>query len=127
MLEHDIMVVGVVPARLRDAAGLLAMAARLGANPYRVAARLDHWQFGRTVALIVAKVPVEQFRQVRSRLGIVEEELSLQRRPGRPGRRTATPRALTSCRVAVVPDGVLDREVLAELAEGRRFRSAAAA
>jgi hypothetical protein len=44
-----------------------------------------------------------------------------------PGRRTATLRALTSCRVAVVPDGVLDREVLAELAEGRRFRSAAAA
>jgi CRP-like cAMP-binding protein len=57
VLEHDIMVVGVVPAGLRDAAGLLAMAARLGANPYRIAARLDHWQFGPTVALIVARFP----------------------------------------------------------------------
>jgi CRP-like cAMP-binding protein len=126
-LEHDIMVVGVVPARLRDRAGLLAMAARLGANPCRVAARLDHWRFGPTVALIAAKVPVEQFRQVRPRFGMVEEGLSLQRRPGRPGRRTATLRALTPCRVAVVPDRVLDREALAELAEGRRFLPAPAA
>ena len=61
--EHDLVVVGVVPARLRDRADLVAMAAMLGANPYQVAARLDHWRFGPTVALIVAKVPVEQFRQ----------------------------------------------------------------
>jgi CRP-like cAMP-binding protein len=127
VLEHDIMVVGVVPARLRDRAGLLAMASRLGANPYRGAARLDHWRFGPTVALIVAKVPVEQFRHVRPRLGIVEEGLSLERRPGRPGRRTATLRALTSCRIAVVPDGVLDREALADLAERRQFMPSPAA
>ena len=80
MLEHDLVVVGVAPARLRDRADLVAMAA----NPNQVAARLDHWRFGPTVALIVAKVPVEQFRQIRPRLGIVEEGLSLERRPGRP-------------------------------------------
>jgi CRP-like cAMP-binding protein len=127
VLEHDLLVVGVVPARLRDRADLVAMAAMVGANPYQVAARLDHWRFGPTVALIVAKVPVEQFRQIRPRLGIVEEGLSLERRPGRPGRRTATLRALTSCRVAVVPDGGLDREALADLAERRRFMPSSAA
>lgn len=42
MLEHDVMVVGVVPAQLRDRPGLLAMAATLGANPCQVAARRDH-------------------------------------------------------------------------------------
>jgi hypothetical protein len=78
------------------------------------------------VALIAAKLPVEQFRQVRPRLGTIEG-LSLERHPGPVGRRTATLRALTSCRVAVVPDGVLDREALAELAEGRRFLPAPAA
>jgi CRP-like cAMP-binding protein len=127
VLEHDLVVVGVVPARLRDRADLVAMAAMLGANPYQVAARLDHWRFGPTVALTVAKVPVEQFRRIRPRLGIVEEGLSLERRPGRPGRRRATLRALTSCRVAVVPDGVLDREALAALAERRRFMPSPAA
>jgi CRP-like cAMP-binding protein len=128
LLEHDVMVVGVVPARLRDRASLLAMAATLRANPYRVAARLDQWRFGPTVALIAAEVPVEQFRQVRRRLGTIEG-LSLERHPGLVGRRTATLRALTPCRVAVVPDGVgvLDREALAELAEGRRFLPAPAA
>ena len=68
VLEHDLVVVGVVPARLRDRADLVAMAAMLGANPYQVADRLDHWRFGPTVALVVAKVPVEQFRQIRPRL-----------------------------------------------------------
>ena len=75
----------------------------------------------------MAKVPVEQFRQIWPRLGIIEEGLSLERHPGRPGRRTATLRALTSCRVAVVPDGVLDREALADLAERRRFMPSPAA
>jgi len=45
------------------------------------------------------------------------------RRPGRDalaGRRTATLRALTPCRVAVVPEGLLDRDALAELAKGRQ-------
>jgi hypothetical protein len=36
VLEHDLVVVGVVPARLRDRADLVAMAAMLGANPYQV-------------------------------------------------------------------------------------------
>jgi hypothetical protein len=40
-------------------------------------------------------------------------------RGGPAGRRTATLRAVTGCRVAVVPEGLLDREALAELAEGR--------
>lgn len=36
------------------------------------------------------------------------------------GRRTATLRALTPCRVAIAPPDRIDRRVLAELAEGRR-------
>jgi CRP-like cAMP-binding protein len=120
VLEHDLVVVGVVPARLRDRADLVAMAAMLGANPYQVAARLDHWRFGPTVALTVASLPVQRFRQVKPRLGAMAG-LRLTRYPGQVGRRTATLRALTSCRVAVVPDGVLDREALADLAERRRF------
>jgi CRP-like cAMP-binding protein len=126
VLEHDVMVVGVVPAQLRDRAGLLTTAANLGANPYLVAARLDHWRFGPTVALTAAKLPVEQFRQVQPRLATVEGLICV-RRPGWVGRRTATLRAVTSCRVAVVPDGVLDREALAELADSRRFMPAPAA
>jgi CRP-like cAMP-binding protein len=126
VLEHDVMVVGVVPAQLRDRAGLLTTAAPLGANPSWVAARLDHWRFGPTVALIAAKLPVEQFRQVQPRLATVEGLICV-RRPGWVGRRTATLRAVTSCRVAVVPDGVLDREALAELADSRRFMPAFAA
>jgi hypothetical protein len=51
----------------------------------------------------------------------------LTRHPGPADRRTATLRAVTSCRVAVLPDGVLDREALAELAEGRRFMPSPAA
>ena len=47
VLEHDLVVVGVVPARLRDRADLVAMAAMLGANPYQVAARLDTGGSGR--------------------------------------------------------------------------------
>jgi hypothetical protein len=42
VLEHEVMVVGVVPTQLHDRAGLLAMAATLGANPCQVAARRDH-------------------------------------------------------------------------------------
>jgi CRP-like cAMP-binding protein len=126
VLEHDVMVVGVVPAQLRDRAGLLTTAATLGANPYRVAARLDHWRFGPTVALTAAKLPVEQFRQVQPRLATVEGLICV-RHPGRVGRRTATLRAVTSCRIAVVPDGVLDREALAELADSRQFMPAPAA
>jgi hypothetical protein len=59
------------------------------------------------VALIVAKLPVQQFRQVQPRLGTVKG-LSCVRHPGLVGRWTATLRALTSCRVAVVPDGALE-------------------
>jgi CRP-like cAMP-binding protein len=42
VLEHDVMVVGVVPARLSDRTDLLALAAMLGANPHQLAARLDY-------------------------------------------------------------------------------------
>jgi hypothetical protein len=35
-------------------------------------------------------------------------------------RRMATIRAITPCRVAVVLEGLLDRDALAELAKGRR-------
>jgi hypothetical protein len=41
VLEHDVMVVGVVPAQLRDRAGLLTTAATLGAKP-------DRWRPGST-------------------------------------------------------------------------------
>jgi hypothetical protein len=99
---------------------------KLSANPYQVAARLDHWRFGPTVALTVASLPVQRFRQVKPRLGAMVG-LRLTRYPGQVGRRTATLRALTSCRVAVVPDGVLNREALADLAERRRFMPSPAA
>ena len=126
-LQHDVMVVGVIPARVRDRAGLLAtLTATLGVNPYRVAARLDHWRFGPTVAMTAAQMPVEQFRHVQPRLATVEGFIFV-RHPGRVGRRTATLRAVTSCRVAVASADVLDREALAELAEGRRFMPAPAA
>jgi hypothetical protein len=41
VLEHDVMVVGVVPAQLRDRDGLLTTAATLGAKP-------DRWRPGST-------------------------------------------------------------------------------
>jgi hypothetical protein len=65
------------------------------------------------------------FDQVERRLRGVEG-LSVARREGRgtpPGRRTATLRAVTACRVAVVPEGLLDREALAALASQRRRAS----
>jgi CRP-like cAMP-binding protein len=126
VLEHDDMVVGVVPAQLRDRDELLAMAAALDANPFQVAARLDNWRFGPKVAMVVATLPAQRFLKVEPRLGEVAG-LSLTRAPGPAGRRTATLRAMTSCRVAVVPEGALDRAALVELAGGRRFMPAAAA
>jgi CRP-like cAMP-binding protein len=122
VVEHDVMTVGVVPARVRDREELLAtLADILGADPAQLAARFDRG-IGETVALTVAELPVERFRQVEQRLRALEG-LSFARRKGRgapAGRRTATLRAVTSCRVAVVPEGVLDREALAELAASRR-------
>jgi CRP-like cAMP-binding protein len=126
LLEHDDMAVGVVPARLPDRARLLALAATLDADPHQVAARFDNWRFGPTVAMVVATLPARRFREVQRRLGAVTG-LSLTRYPGPAGRRTATLRALTSCRVAVVPEGALDRAALVELAESGRFMPAAAA
>jgi len=121
LLEHDVMRVCGVPARLRDRPELLAtLAAALGADPARLAARLARG-VGETVAVTVAEVPVDRFRQIEPRLRAVEG-LSFVRRPARgapAGRRTATLRAVTGCRVAVVPEGLLDRDALAELAEGR--------
>ena len=40
----------------------------------------------------------------------------------REGRRTATLRAVTPCRVAVVPKDQIDRQALGEVAEGRMRR-----
>ena len=91
-----------------------------------MAARLDHWRFGPTVAMVVTALPVERFRQVQPGLGAVAG-LRLTRRPGPAGRRTATLRAVATSRVAAVPDGVLDREGLAELAASRRFMPSPAA
>jgi CRP-like cAMP-binding protein len=122
VLEHDVMTVAVVPARVRDRDRVLAtLADTLGADPGQLAERLQP-RIAETVALTVAELPVEQFQQVETRLRDVEG-LSFARRRGRdapPGRRTATLRAVTACRVAVVPEGVLDREALAELAASRR-------
>ena len=121
LLEHDVMVVCAVPSRLRDRPELLATLANvLGVEPARLAARLGRSPGG-TAAVTVAQVPASQFRQLEPRLRAVEG-LSFARRPGRgapAGRRSATVRAVTACRVAVVPEGLLDRDALAELAERR--------
>jgi CRP-like cAMP-binding protein len=121
VLEHDVMLVCALPARLRDRPELLAtVAAALGADPARLEARLGRG-VGGTAAVTVAEVPVDRFRQIEPRLRAVEG-LSFVRRPAKEapaGRRAATLRAVTGCRVAVVPEGLLDREALAELAEGR--------
>ncbi len=126
VLAHDVVSVAVTPARVRDRPGLLAtLAATLGANPVRIAGKLEG-PIPATVARVVAEVPVERFHQVEPRLRAVEG-LSFTRRQGREtaaGERTATLRAVTACRVAVVPEALLDREALAELAEARRTNGA---
>ena len=121
LLEHDVMLVCAVPARVRGRPELLAtMAAALGADQARLEVKLGS-AVGETVAVTMAEVPVDRFRQIEPQLRAVEG-LSFARRPARgapAGRRTATLRAVTGCRVAVVPEGLLNREALAELAEGR--------
>jgi CRP-like cAMP-binding protein len=125
LLEHDVMVVCAVPARVGDRPELLAsLAATLGVEPVRLTARLRRG-IGGTAAVTLAEVPVERFRQLEPRLRAVEG-LSFVRRRARDapaGRRTATLRAVTGCRVAVVPEGLLDQEALAELAEDRSSES----
>jgi CRP-like cAMP-binding protein len=121
VLEHDVMLVFAVPARLRDRGELLAtLAATLGADPAQLAARLERG-IAETAAVTVTEVPVDRFRQIEPQLrGIEGLSFARRRAKGAPaGRRTATLRAATGCRVAVVPEGLLDREALAELAEGR--------
>jgi CRP-like cAMP-binding protein len=121
VLEHDVMLVFAVPARLRDRGELLAtLAATLGADPAQLAARLERG-IAETAAVTVTEVPVDRFRQIEPQLrGIEGLSFARRRAKGAPaGRRTATLRAVTGCRVAVVPEGLLDREALAELAEGR--------
>jgi hypothetical protein len=76
------------------------------------------------VARVVGELPVDRFHQVEPRLRAVAW-LSFTRHQGREapaGERTATLRAVTACRVAVVPEALLDREALAELAEGRQTK-----
>jgi CRP-like cAMP-binding protein len=121
LLEHDVMRVCAVPTRLRDHPELLAtMAAALGADLALLSARLERG-IGKTAAVAVAEVPVDRFRQIEPRLRAIEGFSFVRRRArgGPAGRRTATLRAVTGCRVAVVPESLLDREALAELAEGR--------
>jgi hypothetical protein len=72
--------------------------------------------------VIVAEIPAKQFRKVERQLRAIQG-LMFTRQPARdapPGRRMATLRAMTPCRVAVVPEALLDRDALAELAKGRR-------
>jgi hypothetical protein len=74
------------------------------------------------MAVIVAEIPAKQFRKVERQLRAIQG-LMFTRQPPRdapPGRRMATLRAMTPCRVAVVPEALLDRDALAELAKGRR-------
>jgi CRP-like cAMP-binding protein len=122
-LEHDVIVVSVVPARVENRERLLAtVAAVLGVDQGRIAAKLEQRLFDPTVALTVAKIPAKRFRKVEPQLRAVAG-LRFTRRPAEDaaaGRRTATIRAITPCRVAVVPEGLLDRDALAELAKGRR-------
>ena len=121
-LQHDVVLVGVVPARVRDRPEVpAALAALLGVDAWRIADRLERPRLDPRIAVTVAEVPAGQFRRVEARLRGVEG-LVFTRRPGRgdqAGTRTATLRAVTPCRVAVVPEGLLDRDALAELARGR--------
>jgi len=122
-LEHDVMVVSVVPARVDDRPRVQAtLATILGVNPKRIAGKFEQRLFDPRVAVIVAEIPAKRFREVERQLRAVEG-LVFTRRPGRDaraGRRTATLRAVTPCRVAVVPEALLDRDALADLAKGRR-------
>jgi CRP-like cAMP-binding protein len=125
LLQHDVMLVSVVPARVRHQDELLTtLAETLGADRGQLAARLERG-IRDTIALTVAELPAERFEAVERRLREVEG-LSFARRKGRgapPGRRTATLRAVTACRVAVVPEGLVDRDALAELAASRRRKA----
>jgi CRP-like cAMP-binding protein len=122
-LEHDVIVVSVVPARVDDRPRVQAtLATILGVDPRRIAAKLEQRLFDPGVAVIVAEIPAKGFRKVEPQLRAIEG-LIFTRRPRQdapPGRRTATLRAVTPCRVAVVPQALLDRDALAELAKGRR-------
>jgi hypothetical protein len=81
VLEHGVMVVGVVLAQLRDRAGLLGMAAMLGASRCQVAAGSTTGGSHRRWTLIAVRFPVAQFRRIQLRLGTVEGLLCV----GRPG------------------------------------------
>jgi CRP-like cAMP-binding protein len=122
-LEHDVMRISVVPARVDDPPRVRAtLATILGVDPMRIAAKLEQWRFDPSVAVIVAEIPAKQFRKVERQLRAIQG-LMFTRQPPRdapPGRRTATLKAVTPCRVAVVPEALLDRDALAELAKGRR-------
>jgi hypothetical protein len=87
----------------------------------RIAGKFEQ-RFDPSVAMIVAEIPAKQFRKVERQLRAIQG-LMFTRRPPRddpPGKRTATLQAVTPCRVAVVPQALLDRDALAELAKGRR-------
>jgi CRP-like cAMP-binding protein len=124
VLAHDVMAILVIPARVHDRSELVAiLAAILETIPARIADKLDR-PIPPTVARVVGELPVDRFHQVEPRLRAVAG-LSFTRHQGREapaGERTATLRAVTACRVAVVPEALLDREALAELAEGRQTK-----
>ena len=121
VLAHDVMAIAVIPARVHDRSELLAtLAALLGVNPVRIADKLDR-PMPPTVARVVAELPVERFHQIEPRLRAVAGlSFTHQGRETPAGTRTATLRAVTACRVAVVPEALLDRDALAELAAGRQ-------
>jgi CRP-like cAMP-binding protein len=124
VLAHDVMAILVIPVRVHDRSELVAiLAAILETIPARIADKLDR-PIPPTVARVVGELPVDRFHQVEPRLRAVAG-LSFTRHQGREapaGKRTATLRAVTACRVAVVPEALLDREALAELAEGRQTK-----
>jgi CRP-like cAMP-binding protein len=125
LLQHDAMLVCVVPARVRNRDELLArLADSLGGDPAQLAARLERG-ISDTIAVTVAELPVEQFERVERRLhGLEGVSFARRKRRGAPpGRRTATLRAVTPCRVAVAPEGLVDQDALAELAASRRRKA----
>jgi CRP-like cAMP-binding protein len=76
VLTHDVMAITAIPARVHDRPGLLTtLAATLGANPHRIADKLDR-PIPPTMARVVAEVPAERFHQVEPRLRAVEGSAS---------------------------------------------------
>lgn len=69
-LEHDVMLVSVVPAHLHDRPRLAAaLATVLGVDPMRIAAKFEPRQFDPSVAVIVAEIPANRQSSGQAELG----------------------------------------------------------